>query len=177
MKLRACLVCLLLIAIMLPSEGQAFDKQRKGFVLGLGLGYGSAKLKYGDDSESYGGLATTFKIGAGLSEQVLLYYSNRVVFFSPDNVDATFYQGASAVAVSYFLNPAAPSFYFTGELGLGVLDSTESGIDSETGFGWSLGVGFEFSRSWTVEANYLGNSYDDPGSGSNITFAICWLPY
>ena len=76
MKLRICIVCLLLFAFLMPSESRAFDKQRKGFILGLGAGYGSATIKYADASESYGGVATTLKLGAGLSENVLFYYSN-----------------------------------------------------------------------------------------------------
>lgn len=178
MKIRMLLVFVLVAAIVLPGSAGAFNDDRQGFILGLGAGYGSAQQSGGGDSDSYGGVATTFRIGGGVNSQTLIYYSNRVVFFSVR--DYSFYQGMSAAGVSYFLQPTGPSFFFTGELGIGVLGTWEAGGGSDSGFGFTLGAGYEVTPHFLLEANYMRASVGDSPYDytiSNFTFTASWLGF
>jgi hypothetical protein len=179
LKTRITIIMIFMAMTLIPQNSQAFNNERKGFILGLGGGYGSAKVSGDNDSDSWGGLATTFKIGGGTTDQVLLYYSNRVVFFSVNSYN--FYQGMSAFGVSYFLEPQAPSFYFSGELGLGILGTWEEGGDSDSGFGFTFGAGYEVSPHFVLEANYMRASVSSDGGFdytiSNFTFAASWLGF
>jgi len=178
LKSRLIIILALVALIALPGPSNALNDERQGFMIGLGGGYGSARLSNDSDSESYSGLATTFKIGGGTSNQLLLYYSNRVIFFSENSL--SFYQGMSAFGVSYFLEPQGPSFFFSGELGLGALDSFESGLSGDSGFGFTIGAGFEVSPHLVLEANYMRASVGDSPFDyaiSNFTFAVAWLGY
>jgi hypothetical protein len=89
----------------------------------------------------------------------------------------------SAAGVSYFLEPQAPSVFFSGALGLGVVIDSEAD-DSMTGFGFTLGVGFEFARSFIAELTYMNagvsGDVDIPGvdiSISSIMVTVSWLAY
>lgn len=171
---------LILIVAFVSTQALAFDGDRKGFMLNLGAGFGQGKVSYSDANGSQSldgtGFSTDFKIGAGLSPQAVLYYTNRVVWWS-DGFSWT--TGMSAVGFSYFLKPEAPSFFFSGSLGLGVA-SIESSA-SDTGFGFGLGVGFEFTRNWTVEASFLSAKVAEEGdeslTASNFALTISWFAY
>jgi len=178
LKLKITIVLALVALIALPNQASAFNDERQGFMLGLGAGYGSAKISWDGDSDSQTGLATTFKIGGGTSNQLQLYYSNRVIFFSEN--DYNFYQGMSAFGVSYYLEPTAPSFFFSGELGLGALNSFESGYDGDSGFGFTIGGGFEIAPHLILEANYMSAGVGDSPFDytiSNFTVTFSWLGY
>jgi hypothetical protein len=161
---KLMLIALVAATVLAPVHAQAFDGARKGFVLGLGLGFGSAKQTISAQgvslSNTEGGLATTFKIGAGLSDNFVLYYSNRVVFFNADvtvgltNSSHSLNQGMSAVAGSYYLEPAGPSFFFTGELGVGILTDRDADA-SDSGFGVGLGVGYDFGNHFVLEGTFM----------------------
>jgi hypothetical protein len=172
------LLVILAAAVLLPGTSRAFNNERQGFILGLGGGYGSAKWSSHGDSESWSGVATTLRLGGGVNNQTLVYYSNRVVFFSIEGYN--FYQGMSAAGVSYFLEPTGPSFFFSGELGMGVIGTWEEGGDSESGFGFTLGAGYEVSPHLLLEFNYMRASVGDSSFDwdiSNITFTVSWLGY
>ena len=178
MKLKITIVLALVALIAVPNQAAAFNDERQGFMLGLGAGFGSAKVSWDGDSESNSGLATTFKIGGGTSNQLQLYYSNRVIFFSENDIN--FYQGMSAFGVSYFLEPTAPSFFFSGELGLGVFDTFESGLEGDSGFGFTIGAGFEVSPHLILEANYMNAGVGESPFDytiSNFTLTLSWLGY
>ena len=192
---------LLLIAVaasvlLAPMHAQAFDGAKKGFILGLGAGYGSAKqtvsVGSGSASATNGGVATVFKIGAGINDQFLLYYSNRVVFFSADTMDpyseavtsSSFMQGMSALAGSYYLTPEGPSAFVTGELGVGVLTDSDAG-QSDSGFGFGLGAGYDFGNHFVLEAGYQRASVGSESIGSitvdtsisNFSITASWLGF
>jgi len=172
--------------LLLPPEAQAFNGERGGFILGLGAGFGSAKWTISAEegsvsaevSNTESGIATSFKIGGGISDQMLLYYSNRVVFFSVE--DHSFYQGMSAVAGSYYLEPTGPSVYFTGELGIGVVADRDAG-ESESGLGLGLGVGYDFGNHIVVEGSYMHSTVASEGEAdwsiSNMTLTVNWLGF
>jgi len=176
MKIKALLITLALLLLVAPLTASAFDGDRKGFMLNLGLGFGQGKLSGSSDSVDGTGFGTDFKIGAGTSSQLMIYYTNRVVWYSPDGASSTWYNGMSAAGVSYFLNPDAPSFFFSGALGIGVISAFD-GLASESGFGFTLGVGYEFARNFIGEINYMNAGLDNDLSISNIALTISWLAY
>jgi len=191
---KILLLATALFLLMAPFQASAFDNDRKGFMLNLGLGFGQGKI-----SASTGGLSastdaigfgTDLKIGAGLNNnKVLIYYTNRVLWYSPEIVvgdtrlDGNLINGMSAVGVSYFLEPEVPSLFFSGALGIGVHYDSDA-EDSLTGFGFTLGIGFEFARHFIAELTYMhaGVSFEEdiPGvdpSISNIMLSVSWLAY
>ena len=143
-------------------------------MLNLGLGFGQGKLSDSSDSVDGTGFGTDFKIGAGTSDKLMIYYTNRVVWYSPDGASSTWYNGMSAVGVSYFLEPQSPSFFFSGALGIGVISNT---FDSESGFGFTLGAGYEFARNFIAEITYMYAGLDNDLSISNIALTVSWLAY
>ena len=65
-------------------------------------------------------------------------------------MDTKFVNGMSAAGISYFLEPQAPSVFFSEALGIGlILDSDAE--ESMSGFEFTLGVGFEFARNFVAE--------------------------
>lgn len=176
MKTKTLLITLALLLLVAPLTASAFDGDRKGFMLNLGAGFGQGKLSGSSDSVDGTGFGTDFKIGGGTSSQLMIYYTNRVVWYSPDGTSSTWYNSMSAAGVSYFLNPDAPSFFFSGALGIGVI-SIGDGFDSETGFGFTLGAGYEFARNFIAEITYMYAGLDNDLSISNIMVSVAWLAY
>ena len=176
MRTKSILLILIVLMVAAPLTSSAFDGDRKGFMLNLGAGFGQGKLSWHSESVDGTGFATDFKIGGGPSSQVLVYYTNRVVWYSPEGAFNTWTNGMSAAGVSYFLKPQAPSFFFSGALGLGAIGDSD-GRDGESGFGFTIGAGFEIIRSLTLELNYMGASLDNDFSISSLLFTVNWLAY
>ena len=154
----------------------AFDGERKGFVLGFGIGSGfltaSGDVKLDGSNglrvidrfivpqldESFSDtdviFATDFKIGMGVSDRLLIYYSVRAswikinaVNFSVERdtipegqlarVDSlildpeprTVANAVAGIGVSYYLKPAPPSIYITGSVGVSSWTSPFDGDD------------------------------------------------
>jgi opacity protein-like surface antigen len=189
--MKKFLVIIVCIALLTPAYALAFDGNHRGFLLGLGLGFGSAKQTVSSGgasvSNTESGVATSLKIGGGINDQVLLYYSNRVVFYSTNGAtDHSFYQGMSAAACTYYLEPVGPSFFFSGELGIGVIRDRDSDDDaSDTGFGFGLGAGYEFSPHFSVEGSFMHatvgseniDGHDVDFSINNFTVTANWLGF
>jgi len=161
------LAYLLVLAIMsAATSARAFDGKRRGFVLGgsaglaitsftqtLEIGHQSAT----SDRESRAGLATEFRIGGGISDRFLVYYANRVAWFSLDNAlgnTVTIASSIGLVGVSYYLVGVSPSWYLHGLLGLSSWDTPfESDSEAWTGIGAGAGIGYEFSPHWSIEGS------------------------
>ncbi len=196
-----CLAVGAAILVALPTASSAFDGSRSGFILGFGLGAGSAKQTFeasGGGSVSVsadisqGGLATDFKIGGGVNEQTWIYYHAQNIIFSYEEVsdalsqDITFVQGISGLGVTYFLASEAPSFFFDATLGAGAfLAFTDDDSSGETGFGLQVGAGYEFSPSWAVQGAVMRTVLDQDTVGdttvevsvSNALVALTWTGY
>ena len=171
---------ILLCAILSPAESQAVDGHREGFAVGLGLGYGGVE-NAGYSVENSSGLTTSFKIGGGFSDQWLIYYSTRMVFFS--HHEKNWYQGMNAAGVSYFLEPEGSSFFFSGELGVGGYNNFDNNVASgwfyDSGWGFTVGAGYEFSPHYLIEVNYMRASWNSEPEKrvSNFTVTLNWLVY
>ena len=201
-----CLAVGAALLIVLPGASSAFDGDRAGFIFGLGLGLGKA-TQSADASESFGGadvsvgidisntgVATDFKLGGGVNEKVWVYYHSRSIFYTYDfefedpwsgssfSESITTVQGISGIGVSYFLEPEAPSFFFTGTLGAGgIVEMSDGDSGGEVGLGFEIGAGYEFSPSFFVEAAIMRAVLDEMAgaefSVSNALVTVSWVGY
>jgi hypothetical protein len=144
----------------------AFDGQRKGFILGGGLGLGITSFTeelgpFSTDRENKFSFMTDFKIGYAPTEQVEIYYSSKVAWFDYFGITAA--HGYGTAAVSYYLVPQSPTFFLSGGLGFSSISAPfESNSDSDIGFGFFVGGGYEFIRHFAVEVDLM---YGQPTEG------------
>jgi hypothetical protein len=119
-----------------PVE-QTFE--RSGFFIGLGLGYGSLDITCdGCEVDREGGLSGYFKLGGAVSSQVLLGVESNGWYKSEEGTSITF--GTLTGSVYLYPSPAA-NFYLRGGAGLATFAVED--FDTETGFGWSVGLGYD----------------------------------
>ena len=169
----------------------AFDDQRQGFILGFGAGFHTIRENfyingYNTGSQTKGGLATSFKIGAGVTDQVSLYYVRNASWFSApyfdgfSTRDATYTVGISGIGTTYFLAPTAPSGYFLAAIGVGDIATPFEDARTDTGGAIMFGGGYEFRKNLMMEGTILSTNI--PGNGttlksSSLQFTINYLFY
>ena len=177
------LTLLLSIFVLLSSVHMAFafDGNRKGFLLGGGLGLGvdtyTQELSDGIDTVKSDRLTdfsigTDFKIGGGVSEQLFLYFHNQSAWFSIDNIfndTVTIQSGVAGVGMTWFTSPEPRGFFLTATVGAAYWDTPfESDSDALTSLGAILGIGREFAPHWSVDASVLFGSPDRTESGITL---------
>ncbi|MDH3197985.1 MAG: hypothetical protein OEO21_07070 [Candidatus Krumholzibacteria bacterium] len=190
MATRTAFAAIALLTLLAASSAEAFDGNRKGFILGFGLGGGMASFtqtveltgqpEQTSDRESKGAFATDFKIGGGFNEQFLLYYVARSSWFSITNAlneKVTILNQVGGVGATYFLSEASSSAYFLGAIGLGTWSTPfESGGSTWLGIGLTGGAGFEFAKYWSVEGtvSWSNPSDEEPGikAKSNVVSVL-----
>ena len=174
-------IMVLTVLIVTATSVYAFDGERKGFILGFGIGPGYTNFSQEInglelDSEGKVSIATDFKIGYGFNEQFLLYYENRVSWFKMTSVsdcdfaygfrcaeeDVTIAHGIGLVGMSYYFQTEAPSFYILGSVGVSTWSAPfETNSDTSVGFGISGGGGYEFTKHWSIEGTL---NYGNPST-------------
>lgn len=156
----------LLVSFFIVSSGlSAFDGQRKGFILGAGIGGG-----YLDDHDPYhpsgfGTLMTNFKIGYAPSNSLEVYYANNVSWFGFfEGLSAI---GASCVAVTKYLKPEGKGVFVCGGVGMSSLWRL-GGSSSISGFGAFGGIGYDEGKHVYFQGDIV---YTNRGS-SNYSWAF-----
>lgn len=181
-------ILIFLCAVCFLNSLFALDGKREGFLLGFGCGLSNTVFSqeisgYGEniesDDEKKTGLATDFKIGYAPNNKLELYYSNRVAWFSMKNSlddEVTIANGLSMLGASYFLAPELK----TGAWHSSIFISAGIGLsswyapfeeDSETweGGGYSLGVGYEFSKHFRISLDYFATNPSIDINGVTLT--------
>ena len=136
---------------------------REGFICGLGVGTGMASYTqslveyWGDAYEgtpveargSESAFVTNFRVGHGLTDQVLFYYKSRIAWIPLRNLyrDTVIANGTAGLGVTIY--PYHKSrFYIEGAVGLTALATWFPPIQLEnarpTGIAVSAGIGYEF---------------------------------
>ena len=159
------LVCLFLIVVM-SSTAFAFDGDRKGFVLGGGLGFApQAQWKFDlmDFEEDGSGLGLHIIIGGAFDERNMLVYEGNVVAYTSDLLDETISQGFNGAAWYHYYGKTGRSFFTTLGLGFYVFDPGGDFESNDPGFGMLLGGGYEFAKHWQVGVYYAFGSTSDAG--------------
>jgi hypothetical protein len=155
MKLRTCAV-LLLSLLVLSSQVMAFNGQRKGFILGGGLGAGW--LNYQEPGLEFNKFAPAgnFKIGYAPSNSLEIYFTDNVHQFNYGGL--SFAVGLGGVGLTKYLNPEGTGFFVFGGAGIGLFMVLESGGGSENGLGLIGGIGFDIAKHWNIQADVLYTS-------------------
>jgi len=182
---RICGLLLVATVFAAASAVQAFDGNRKGFIIGFGVGAGvtsytqeleidlpsvSRTEPVADESKTV--LVTDFRLGGGVTDQFLLYYENRVAWFGAEDAAGTdlfIAHGIGLLGASYYFRPSSPSLYVLGSVGTSAwMTMIESEYDMAAGFGVSGGVGYEFKRGWAVEATANWGKPKDTADGVDL---------
>ncbi len=171
MKLRAIALSLALAAAATSAHAGA---DRQGFIIGLGIGYGNQGIDNDNFEDSYNGVATSFMIGGGISNQFTLYYLNDGQFFTvdnatqPENDGDLWAAGLTGIGGTYYFSPTSPSAYIG--VGVGVtslFDISDSNVSSYMGTGFAFAAGFEFARHLNVELSLLRGSAENEDDSSD----------
>lgn len=148
------LTVVMLVVVCLAATASGFNGQRRGFVLGGGLGI-AADSKYEADVldanwESNGaGLGASFVIGGCFDGMNMLVYEGNVTSWKDDLLDENISQGFNGAAWYHYYGQPGKSAFTTAGLGFYVFQA-EHYEDNDPGFGMLLGGGYEFARHWQV---------------------------
>lgn len=163
----AVLALVLIGAGRLEAQGRTLE--RRGFFIGGGLGYGGLDITCGGcDFAREGSVSGFFHLGGAVSPQLLLGAESNGWYKSESGVSVTM-ATLTFTAIGYPSKTA--NFFVRGGAGAGVLsaDAGVFGSDSETGFGGSLGVGYDLPiggrTALTPFANYFFGTFS--GGGAN----------
>ena len=149
---------------------------RKGFILGFGVGSSLVIPTSPRDKEL--ALITDFKIGAAISDQVMIYWSSKVNWYNVNNSSSETIEffGNGGAGATYFLSPKSQSGFVSAGVGysnLGSISSTNSNAGNNFGLGGFLGIGIEFAKHWTFQGDAIwGNASSGRSSQSTIALAI-----
>lgn len=167
-KLR---ISLLLASLTVASTLLAFDGKREGFMISAGAGLAAthSHFKKAYDGWEEGkefevGLATSFKIGYGFTDQFSLFLmrnSSFVFGYDNDPKEDTYGNCLTGVGLNYYLTPQSET-YLIAAAGIGQFSKlSESDSKSDKGKAFLLGVGYEISPHVHVEGTYLATRVDD----------------
>ncbi len=153
------LYALAFIWLLAFSNLYAFDGERKGFILGGGIGAG-----FLSNTESFNSLSNTDsrivflangKIGYAPSNTLEIYSTGKQSWWGKSGKISRLLISAIAITV-YFDNTTETVWFISGGFGLSTLDTPfESNSESSNGFGLFGGGGYEFSSHWSLELNLL----------------------
>lgn len=188
-------VFFLLLVMLLSARASAFDCERKGFVIGVGVGHsplmiGSRdKPAYDFDDES--GLGVNFIIGyawnntnmillqtnlAGYEDTVDVYVDGDLVH--QNEIQLT--QGFTGLTYRRYFSSTPRSFYATAGIGMQAWIANEW-YNCHRGIGFLIGGGYEFIKHFEIDANY-SFGFTETCSGveykhSQIIFTITGVLY
>lgn len=181
--------------LLSANQASAFDDNREGFILGLGAGLHTIRNDHrlndiSDLTESSSGLASSFKIGGGISDRLVLYFvHNASRFRTPVTVGAstkevTAVMFMDGIGASYFFEPRSPSGYIHAGLGGSVFAfPTESDATTRRGGAFMVGGGYEFDQHLMFEVTLLASTVSDPNNtpdkiqSSALQFTLNYMFY
>ena len=169
-RMRNLQTIVLTLTLLAASSASGFDGNRKGFVLGGGLGFAPVSSWSVDISPFFGPISSINETGAGIGlnliighawdEQNMIVYEGNVTGWKSDFFDMTMSQGFNGGAWYHYFGIPGRSAFTT--LGLGVyLFDGEDVTANDVGIGFLAGGGYEFARHWQVGGYFsLGRTSD-----------------
>ncbi|OGC94737.1 MAG: hypothetical protein A2W25_16120 [candidate division Zixibacteria bacterium RBG_16_53_22] len=194
------MIWLIFLALATTANARLFDDQRKGPILGGGLGLGitsytepwkpSGWMDFSLHLAVATSLQTDLKAGWGLDQQNEIFITSKISWFSEDfnsgyqspSKDITVADGLLGIAVTHYFNSQPPSFFISGGIARATWSSPFDGefLNSLDGTGFFLGIGHEIKRHYCIEIDLLyGNvdfpSYDASESIGSLTLRTVFI--
>jgi hypothetical protein len=146
---------LALCILIFTQSANAFDNNRKGFLLGLGVGnnYTFIEDERGVNADDLSGFTASFKIGGGINNHFSMYLTRNVSVFN--NANNSYQIALNGLGLSYFLSPSASSGYFMGAIGNAQRQSFDDTFSDYSGSGFMIGGGYEFIKHLQLEGAIL----------------------
>lgn len=145
------------------DQSEETPSQRKGFVIGGGIGVGLTSYVFELDRSQFNvvtdrqnkqALATDFKIGYAPSNDLALYWMSKVSWFSEE--DILIANGFGGLGASYSLYSMTPGLFANGGIGLSTWTTPfEQDSGGRTGLGLVAGIEYEFSSHWIFDVDLL----------------------
>jgi hypothetical protein len=171
---------------MIAGSALGFDGDRKGFILGGGIGFAPISkwsvdvdffdINVGNAEEEEPAFAVHIMIGGAFDEHNMLVYEGNATGFKSKLLDESISQGFSgAVWYHYFGQPGKTLFT---ALGLGVHVFQVGDYDAASpGGSLLLGAGYEFARHWQAGAYLSFGKSSDSGMGLEADFEHTQLSF
>jgi len=143
-----------LVLFLLTINAHAQNNQRKGFILGIGVGPSlHSSVNSGRESMEF---STNFKIGFATSNKLSLYWNSQVDWFNQERwgEKELFVYGIGGLGMTYYVNEKAPSLIINALIGVSSVSSLETSSGGYFGLGVGVGLGYEFARHWSTEINF-----------------------
>jgi hypothetical protein len=145
----------LLVSLALSAGQAAADGQKKGFIVGVGLGAGHVSYTSNWSWETWKwrqyALAGNFKIGYAPSNSLELFAMSAGMSFRREG-SADILSIVGVGLAKYFRRVGAGAFV-TGGIGMSVLSRSYWGGSLETGFGGLFGLGYEFVKHLSIQGD------------------------
>jgi hypothetical protein len=177
---RQIIIVLIIFLFVCAVPAYGFDGQRKGFVLGGGLGvaavaHWSVDVDYfdigiGKADEDRAGIGVQLVIGGAFDEHNMLVYEGNVAGFTSGLLfDESIGQGFSGASWYHYFGSTGRSAFTA--LGLGLYYFQVSDFEpTNPGGAVLLGGGYEFSPHWQVGAYVTFGKTTESGFGLNADF-------
>jgi opacity protein-like surface antigen len=173
---QGSLLIFIIISILCSTSSYAFDDERKGFIFGggLGIGYLSNTTSLGSLSETDSRIVVpmNLKIGYAPSNTLEIFYIVKMEWWGKSG--ETYSLGLLGAAFTLYLdNVSETDWFVSGGIGYASLaelylpTGNSASPSNETGFGLFGGVGYEFSKHWTVEVDLLYSSVSNDNSDTS----------
>jgi len=139
-----------LAAAVRPAAAEGYPQKRGGWFLGFGFGGGTAALTANGESTNREGAPTgSFRVGYDLSPEIGLGLESNGWTKSEDVLGETVTTTFDVGAATFYFHPPSNGLVLRGGVGFGGAHaSVQSGntttTSTETGFGLTLGVAYDF---------------------------------
>ena len=159
-------LCSITILIICTSQSFAFDGVRKGFAMGIGLGYApyaNPNITNFDNDYSFKGVGMNLIVGYNWNHKNLLAWEILgAVNASENSKDDEGFIGINGVTWYHYFDPTPKSFYTIAGMGrLISFPMTNDYSYTTTGLGFVLGGGYEFTKQVQLSVYYLGGKTSD----------------
>jgi hypothetical protein len=191
-NIGAFLVCFCL-TFALTTPGFAGDRERKGRIVGVGIGLGMfagrqhvVSSRYGTDrtySREYrGSLLGDFNIGYAPTNQLAIYYMMHSSLYKFSAIQSRgdgdlWLSQTGGVGATYYLKPSAPSLLLVGGLGYSYSHDFYYPNDSLWGVGLTVGGGYEFVRHLSLQGLFSWGNPHTPNVKSGGTDGWATVDY